>query len=122
MNGDTAGSLGGVPALSTVATHSSSVGTYTISAAQGTITDTNYAYAFVPGTLSITPAVLTVTATSLSKIYGAVVPALTDSITGLVNGDGPSAYTGSASLSTTAVMGSPVGSYPISVTIGSRRQ
>ena len=37
----------------------------------------------------------------------------TDSITGLVNGDGPSAYTGSASLSTTAVIGSPVGSYPI---------
>ncbi len=40
------------------------------------------------GTLTINPAALTVTANSLTRIYGTDDPALTYSVTGLVNGDG----------------------------------
>jgi filamentous hemagglutinin family protein len=40
------------------------------------------------GTLTINPAALTVTANSLTRVYGADDPILTYSVTGLVNGDG----------------------------------
>jgi hypothetical protein len=56
VNGDTTAVLGGSPALSTTATTSSPVGTYPITAAQGGITDANYTYAFVPGTLNVVAA------------------------------------------------------------------
>jgi hypothetical protein len=56
VNGDTTAVLGGSPALSTTATTSSPVGTYPITAAQGRITDANYTYAFVPGTLNVVAA------------------------------------------------------------------
>jgi hypothetical protein len=50
--------------------------------------DSNYSVSFVTTTFSITIAPLTVTATSgISKVYGAIDPALTYTITGLVNGD-----------------------------------
>jgi hypothetical protein len=67
LNGDTAAVLGGSPSLTTTATTSSPAGTYPITAAQGTLTATNYTFStFVNGTLSVVaaPAVsLTVTAT-----------------------------------------------------------
>jgi hypothetical protein len=56
VNGDTTAVLGGSPALSTTATTSSPVGTYPSTAAQGGITDANYTYAFVPGTLNVVAA------------------------------------------------------------------
>ena len=50
--------------------------------------DTNYSVSFVTTTFSITKAPLTVTATSgISKVYGAIDPALTYTITGYVNGN-----------------------------------
>ena len=67
LNGDTAAVLGGSPSLTTTATTFSPAGTYPITAAQGTLTATNYTFStFVNGTLSVVaaPAVsLTVTAT-----------------------------------------------------------
>ena len=68
--------------------------------------------------ITVVPAPLTVTAQSVSMTYGATVPALTDTITGFVNGDTASVVSGSAALSTTAESSSPVGTYPISVTLG----
>jgi hypothetical protein len=52
-NGDTSASLGGSPSLTTTATASSPAGTYPIVAAIGSITDPNYVYSFVNGTLSV---------------------------------------------------------------------
>jgi sugar lactone lactonase YvrE len=69
--------------------------------------------------ITVNPAVLTVTAASLTKKQGGANPPLTDSITGKVNGDtSAEAYSGAPSLSTTATTTSPVGTYPIKVAIG----
>ncbi|WP_332913919.1 MBG domain-containing protein [Algoriphagus boritolerans] len=113
VNGDTEVAV--EPSITTSATSSSNVGTYEITLTGGS--DPNYAITRVNGTLSVTPASLTITADDQSKIYGEANPALTFTYDGLVNGD-----TGAAvepSLATTATASSPVGSYPITVTGGS---
>jgi hypothetical protein len=71
-------------------------------------------------TLTVSPAALTVTADNLSKVYGAAVPTLTYTITGFVNGDGPSAVSGTPALTTTATAASGVAGnpYAIDVAIG----
>ena len=79
------------------------------------------ANAFSSGTLyvplAITPATLTVTANSLSSVYGSNLPPLTYTLTGFVNGDTQaSATTGTPTLSTTATGNAAVGSYPITIT------
>ncbi len=50
-SGGTAGVLSGEPSLTTLATESSPVGAYPITAALGTLSATNYAFSFVNGTL-----------------------------------------------------------------------
>jgi len=199
VNGDGSSVVTGAAALGTTATSTSPVGSYPITAAQGTLAASNYTFSYVNGTLTVTqglgniswsapvaitygsalgatqlnaaatcggvtvpgvysyspasgavltagtqtlhvtftptdttdcptvsttvtevvnPAVLTVTANNLTKTYGSANPALTNSITGFVNGDGSSVVTGSAALSTTATTTSPVGSYPITIAQG----
>lgn len=53
VNSETASVLSGSPALSTTATATSPVGTYPITAAQGTLAAANYAFAFANGTLTV---------------------------------------------------------------------
>ena len=62
---------------------------------------------------SIGKAVLTATPISVSRAYGQSNPALTYTVTSLLNGDTASAVSGSATLTTTATLTSPVGVYPI---------
>ncbi len=69
---------------------------------------TNYTVTLTPGTLTVSAAPLSVTADSQTKVYGAVLPALTGELTGVVNGD---AIT--ASYNTAATAASPVGGYAI---------
>jgi hypothetical protein len=62
------------------------VNSYAIS--QGTLSaGNNYLLNFVSGTFAITPATLFVAANSITKVYGAVDPALSYSASGLANGD-----------------------------------
>jgi uncharacterized repeat protein (TIGR03803 family) len=61
---------------------------------------------------------LTVTADDKAMTYGGAVPALTDAITGFVNGDTAAAVSGAPSLITTATSASGVGSYAITVAPG----
>jgi RHS repeat-associated protein len=57
VNGDTfASAVTGSPSLTTTATSSSPVGSYTITAAQGTLAAANYTFTFVNGTLTVTMA------------------------------------------------------------------
>jgi hypothetical protein len=109
VNGDTSASFTG--GLTTTATPGSGVGSYPIT--QGSLTATgNYTIAaFNGGTLTVSPAALTVTADSQSMPYGGSVPALTYHYSGLVNGDTSASFTGG--LTTTATPSSGVGSYPI---------
>jgi hypothetical protein len=119
-NGDTQTSATtGSPSLSTTATSASTVGTYPITSAIGTLAAANYTFVFVNGTLTVGKATLTVTASNLSMTYGAAIPPLTFTMTGFLNGDTEeSATTGAPSLSTTATTASPAGTYPITAAAG----
>src|SRR6185503_7295409 len=85
VNGDTAASLGGTLSVTTPATAGSAVGSYAITPAG--LTSSNYAISYVPGTLTVTAATLTVTAENATRTYGAANPAFTVDYAGLVNGD-----------------------------------
>ena len=77
--------------------------------------DPNYAITYATGTLTITPADLTVQAPSLSIPYGDEVPAtFSPSYLGLANGD--TAPDTLPTCTTTAPTGSPAGGYPITCT------
>jgi hypothetical protein len=99
----------------TTATQSSPAGTYPIVPA---LVDPdsklgNYAVTVINGTLTINPAPLTITADDASKILNAPNPAFTASYSGFVLGEGPSVLSGVLNCTTTAVLNSPVGGYPI---------
>ena len=103
-------------ALATTADASSAVGNYNIT--EGTLALTEYGQArytrtFNPGTLSVTPAPLTVRANDATRRVGAPNPTFTATFSGLVNGEGPSDLDGTLSFTTQATATSPVGTYPI---------
>jgi hypothetical protein len=115
VNGDTPASLTTQVTLTTTATAASHVAgsPYPITAAAAA--DSDYAITFVPGTLTVTTAPLTITANNQTNVYGATLPTLTASYTGFVNGDTSASLTTQVTLTTTAtaashVLGSP---YPI---------
>ena len=120
--GQTLGTSGvsGAPTQSSTDTSASPVGRYSIITSLGTLAAQNYTFALVNGTLSITPAALTVTAANVSRVYGAADPAFTAIYSGFVLGQtlGNSGVTGAASLTGTDTSSSPVGSYTINVGLG----
>ena len=90
----------GAPSLTSNDTAASPVGSYTITAALGTLAAANYTFSFANGTLSVTPATLTVTANPASRTYGASDPGYTASYSGFVLSQtlGDSGVTGAPSL------------------------
>jgi hypothetical protein len=121
VNGEDASMLSGAPVLFTTAGTNSPVGTYSIIPDGGTLTaaDTNYAFAFSNGVLTVTSAILTVTADDQARSYGATNPPLTATCSGFVNGQDTNIFTGSPFLATTAQTNSPVGGYLITPSLGS---
>ncbi|MFQ6603908.1 MBG domain-containing protein, partial [Flavobacterium sp. C3NV] len=111
LNGDTSASLTTLPTISTTALDASPVGTYTITAS-GAVSD-NYDFTYVNGNLTITKALLTITADDQTKVYGTANPALTASYLGFVNGDTATNLTTVPTITTTALDASPVGTYTI---------
>jgi len=114
VNNETQANLTTQPAANSTASTSSAVGNYPITASGGV--SSNYSFVYVAGTLTVTPATLTVTAVNKTKKYGAANPALTVSYTGFVNGNTQSVITTAPTVTTTATTGSAVGSYPITAT------
>jgi hypothetical protein len=105
VNGDNITATYSSPAVA-----GSGVGTYTITP---TLVDpdgrlVNYNVTTNPGALTISAVPLTVAANNATNNYGAAIPVLTGSITGLVNGDNIT-----ATYSSPAVAGSGIGSYTI---------
>jgi hypothetical protein len=84
VHGDTASVLDALPQLATTAA-GSNAGGYDITAAD--VEDDDYEIVIVPGTLTITPAALTVTADDKAITYGDALPAFTARYSGFVNGD-----------------------------------
>src|SRR5207237_1070247 len=72
----------------------------------------NYDVTSTNGTLSVTPAPLSVTTDDKARLYGDANPTLTGSISGIKNSDSIT-----ASFSTTATAASAVGTYPITATL-----
>ncbi len=111
VNGDNATTLG-VTCVSN-ATSTSPVGNgYTSSCTASA--GANYQIIYVPGTVSVTQAPLTITASSATMNYGGTVPTITPSYGGFVNGQGASSLTTQPTCSTTATSASAPGSYPSS--------
>ncbi|MDR3632663.1 MAG: MBG domain-containing protein, partial [Isosphaeraceae bacterium] len=109
VNDDTPSSLGTLSYF-TVADGSSPAGTYAVMPSG--LNDTNYAISYQAGTLTVTPAPLTVTVDSASKLYGQPLPTFSATDSGLVNGDTP-ASVGTLLFSTTASAESPTGDFAI---------
>jgi subtilisin-like proprotein convertase family protein len=75
--------------------------------------DANYTITLVPGTLTVTPAALTITALNAARVYGAANPVFTVVYTGFVNGETPAVLDTPVVSATTAVSTSVAGTYPI---------
>ncbi len=110
VNSETASVIDVMPAVNTTATAASAVGTYPLTLSGGS--DNNYNFVFNPGTLTVTKAPLTAKADNKTRTFGTANPALTITYTGFVNSDGPGSIT-QPSISTTATISSPFGTYPI---------
>jgi hypothetical protein len=97
-------------AYSCLATIASPPGTYPIvpSLVDPDARLTNYAVSLNNGTLSVTPALLTVTAADATRVYGEANPFFAGTIVGLVNGENIT-----ATYSCSAAVTSPPGVYPI---------
>jgi gliding motility-associated-like protein len=108
---DNASSLTTAPTLTTPAVTNSPVNTYPITVS-GAVSS-NYTFIYKPGTLTVTPAALTITASDATKTYGSANPALGVTYAGFVGTDNAASLTVAPMINTTAVNGSPVGTYPI---------
>ncbi len=107
VNGETQAVVSGTPSC-TSADPTSNVGSFPIVCTVGTLAASNYTFTFVNGTLTVTPAALTVTTNNATRVYGDANPAFTGTITGLKNSDNIT-----VAYSTTATAASAVGTYPI---------
>jgi hypothetical protein len=67
VNGDNSGVVSGSPSLTTSATTTSPAGTYTITAALGTLSAANYGFTFVNGTLTVNADATTTTVAAASQ-------------------------------------------------------
>jgi len=108
VNGDKASGLTTPAIATTTATSSSATGAYSILASGAA--DPNYSFTYKPGTLTISPATLNVSANAVTKVFGAPDPSLTYTANGFANGDGTNLFTGNLSRSP----GENVGKYSIS--------
>ena len=109
VNGDALGAS----LVSTIATTASGVGSYALTPGAAAFTQgsaSNYTITYAPGTLSITPRAITVTALDQSRVYGSDNPTSGGYVLtgGLVNGD---ALASTVSVSSIATAASNVGAY-----------
>ena len=112
VGADTASSLTTAPTCNTTYTLGSAVGTYPTSCS-GAV-DANYTFVYVAGTITVTAAPLTITASNGTMVYGGTVPGITPSYSGFVNSETSAIVTPAPVCSTTAAAASNVGTYPSS--------
>ena len=110
----TGAALNGTPQLTCEAVQGSPVGTYTITASRGTVTNQNDSY--VNGTLTITRAPLTISAGTYTRVQGEENPTFTLSYDGLKMGEtAATALTQQATATTLATTTSEPGQYRVTV-------
>ena len=111
VNGDTEASLISAAAVTTNAGINTNAGTYAITASG--VTAARYTPVYETGILTINKVPVLVTVNNESRMYGAANPAFSVAYSGFVNGDTPTSLTAVPTVSTTATVTSPVGTYPI---------
>lgn len=119
VNGDGGSVVQGAPLFVTQAASTSPVGSYSITGSQGTLTSLRYLFQILSGKLTVTRAILTVTARSFSMVYGASLPEFTFAYSGFKNSDSAAVVSGAPLLTSTVTARSPVGTYPIAVGVAS---
>ena len=122
VGGETLATSGvtGSPSCTTDATVDDGIGPYPITCVADTLAAANYAFTVNGGTLTITPAPLTLTALDQARQYGLPNPTLTSVVDGFVNGEtaGSAGLSGAPSCTTTALVTDGVGTRPITCTAG----
>jgi hypothetical protein len=117
VNGESFSSAGvtGDASVTTTATATSNVGTYATVPTAGTLAAANYSFnTLVNGSLAITPANLTISANSATRLYGAADPSFSGTVSGFLNGETlASATTGTLLFTSAASLTSNVGSYAL---------
>jgi hypothetical protein len=116
VNGDGSGVVSGAPALKCSAVTGSPLGIYPITGSVESLSAANYTFQVASNTVTVNPAVLTVTAGAASMMYGGQLPALPYNVSGYVHGDTSRALSGTPLLSASAT--SPTGSYVITPSVG----
>jgi hypothetical protein len=115
----TSGALVGTDAFTGTLTRVAGEAVNTYAITQGTLVlNANYNLTYTGANLTITQKVLTVTANNQSKVYGTVNPPLTLTYNGFAGTDNASSLTTQPTAATVAVTGSPVNTYPITVSGG----
>ncbi len=115
VNGETSSVLGGtLSVVDSKALTTTAVGSYTGVIMASGQTSTNYTITYATGNLTVTPASLTITATGVSRVYGASDPTLGVTYSGFVNGETSSVLGGTLSVvdsngATTTAAGSYTG-------------
>jgi len=79
---------------------------------------TNYATVTTTVKIQVNPTLLTITAANVSVPFGQALPALTFTASGFVHGDTVKVLSGAPAEKTTAAKGSAVGTYPITIGLG----
>lgn len=113
VNGDSEASFAQLPIVATTVKADSPAGTYPITVSGAKLQ--NYTLVYVPGTLTVNKAILTVTADNKSRPYGLNNPTLTASYGGFVNGDDTTSLGTQPVIVTSATTVAKPGNYPIKV-------
>ena len=101
----------GTLGFATAGTAASHVGSYPVT--PNDLSSANYVITYAPGTLTVTPAPLTITAVGVIKTYGLAVPTLTADYSGFVNGDTAAGLATPVNLATAVTAATHFGVYPI---------
>jgi hypothetical protein len=113
QNGET---IGSVARISAGAPATANAGTYAIvpsNATGGSFNPANYTITYHNGTLTVSPAALTITADDKTRPVSATNPPFTGTYSGFAAGDGPGSLAGELVFSTAASSSSPPGGYAI---------
>ncbi|MEO8526356.1 MAG: MBG domain-containing protein, partial [Caldimonas sp.] len=108
------GNVLGTASFSGTAQTATNVGNYAITPGGLYSNQQGFVISYADGTLSVTPATLTLISNAASRLYGATEPAFSGSVSGFVAGDTlASATSGTETFATNAVVSSNVGNYAI---------
>jgi hypothetical protein len=104
-----------IPAVDLASNGNPQTGIYDTSCSRAS--DPNYAISYLPGTLTVHPAPLTVTANNKKKEYSDPMPVLNATISGFQNGDTAAVLGSAVKCTTLATPSSPAGKYAINCSI-----